>query len=432
VTLSDEEEEENKNNELFESVPHICHGDERDTVNFENKENEDNIIVENTSFLMDSSPRKELNMSMMPMVQTDEDSDWDDTNEEMLHSDFNTSPVSSHENWSEDDASASLTTYTSVEEEDNVDNILSEKVIVSAEENIVFDDKLNSPCNSNAEGSRKIDDDEMSSKKSEENTKHQISETRVVNENVPCGYNHNILGINLTLTSCSDEEEKSNAKQSNLDEYTNKSITEEYTVDELIGEDILSTHNSYRFPNTSFVQTNSSHLVLNEGATRNKTADNRDRNANKKKNKKVIGKFIKGVIKLFKQSKPSKSLIPIEQEKSAELVECKRNLTPEFERGFSYLPENINTSKGFGSLIISCPQDIQTDTPTSMASVFANALSPVSSCGSSSDNSSGILDITSLATSTSTNVSQHVGWLKGVYSSPMAANYIASKGQRKI
>jgi len=378
------------------------------------------------------------------------------TKKEMLRLGSNTSPVESHTSWQEDDVSFASTSSSNEEKEDwsEGDDSSATSTTSSCEEkddafcinnadigiHVVSDDEMslsNLSIEKEVDGEKVISeehmvsDDETSSsnvsiEKGVDGIKKCVSEN-VMDEEDMC-YDQN-LGITITLTSSSDEELHMD-RRNNMD----SSITDEYTVNDLIGEDILSScHNSLRYSTATLVQNNGSRNLLNGPVVESRKADNGDRNANKKKNKKGISKMLRVVFKIFKSSKTSKE-VPAVQEKYPELVvECKKELSTEFEHGNSYLPENLNangvddlnTYDDADGFIISYAQDVS-DTPKSMASVFARDLSPVSSCGSSSGDNSGILDYAAFATSKSTDVSQHVGWLKAVYSSPVAAENLTT------
>ena len=112
-------------------------------------------------------------------------------------------------------------------------------------------------------------------------------------------------------------------------------------------------------------------------------------------------------------------------------MECKRSLSPNFEEACDCLSRSINTtSEDTCSFVISYPHDSSL-TPTSLALVFSEPFLLLVAVGDQVMNSSGIRNSNALAISTSTNVSQHVGWLKVVYISLVLAEDYATRGQQR-
>jgi len=447
------------------------------------EEKNDNVIVENTSFLLQSSPNEEVDMSMMPVVQIDDDIDWED------NTDFNISPVESVESWKEEEGFiVPSTNYIPKKEDESImvtDNKPSEMNVKLGQEN--FEGKILSvertnESYDNTKKENKMNQDEKilvnSRDKEKRSVEHSINEVYEAQENILSDKRTNLtctqdymvvdeakvygtIPPKLAKEEINENVDKDNEikVESEVDMYdkiipklieenlnkddkllkvasevdfygtklsklTKKEIEENLNKDdELLGEEILSSSiYGSRFSDISSVEKRAK-----SAARSNKTMG---REGITKKKKKGIGKLLKALGKLFSNPKKDKHRSNLEHEEEFDDFEDV-NISPKMQSIKKYLPDySIDTRQNNeDNPVSSYSQDCGAETPMSLASAFMRALSPVSSSCSNPDNEESIdvLDTTVLRREVSTNVSQHVGWLKGVYSSPMAVGKSKNK-----
>ena len=385
----------------------------------------DDHVVLNTSILDSQNDKREMNISMMPIMNDLEQSQWDEDYDDLMKVDINIEPVKSTESWEDESFGYS----NESEEEDTLNE---------------------NPKEDETEGV------EVHGMKHDAREEEDVSISGQYENKIQQCTNESPTSIDSSIQSSPDS-----VKDTDL-----KETFDNHDGDELLGEDFLSTSYAGARFSTSFSNPNEKNsCAQNEDSIRLieriETIDNSNeiiRSSQRKAddeikcrvNTKGFGCVYKSLFRVFAPKKRSTENRLSAEEEGVELVVKETEPKKEENYGDSliikcnqdgtldvsidnhqtegYLPNTYTSGstdepQDFAREILlgRVPHqfDPNCESPMSLASAFRRSMSPTSSSCAGSE-LSGVHAMISGGHNT-TNVAQHVGWLQGHFHSPKAA-----------
>mmetsp|Transcript_15319 Transcript_15319/g.18643 ORF Transcript_15319/g.18643 Transcript_15319/m.18643 type:complete len:838 (-) Transcript_15319:200-2713(-) len=403
------------------------------------KDFEGAVIVENTSIIEDESHKVDVNISMMPITNNMDESEWEDDYAELAHVDINIEPVQSQESW-EDESFGS-----------------SEKNNGHVDENQALEQRQNSSRDSQADMNdydTDVTEEEIWKEKEDESDELKPA----------------LMEKNESFKGMSTEYSRDSSEDDDVDSVN------EYTASDLLGETFLNTSLAGPRFSSSFVGPTATITEKEKevGIGKENDCSHQSTELVEKKSKKGFKCLFKSFTVFAKKkeidmlpieeegTEMSKYYIATQKEKYSQNTACKSDIMQTSTRsldlspdshchGQGFLPDvysgNVNDlqdvtktvmmspKQGYLPSAYGCnddePQDFaremvlsrggysinpSTESPMSLASAFRRSMSPSSSCTGSELSDGQAMILGNLV-----NVSQHVGWLKGHFQSPKDA-----------